>query len=46
MFVGPTIMEILIIVGAVALPCLGILVVGGITAVIILLVRKNRQTRP
>jgi len=35
--------EILIIAGAVILPCLGILVVGAIVAVVIVLVRKNRN---
>ena len=35
--------EILVIAGAVILPCLGILIVGGIVIVIILLVRKNRN---
>ncbi|MDY6868034.1 MAG: hypothetical protein SVT56_09030 [Chloroflexota bacterium] len=38
---GPGIGEILLISGAVILPCLGILVFGGIIAVIILLVRKK-----
>jgi hypothetical protein len=35
--------EILVIVGMLVLPCLGILVVGGIAAVVVLLVRKNRK---
>ena len=35
--------EILIIAGAVILPCLGILIVGGIIAVVVILVRKNRN---
>lgn len=35
--------EILVILGMLVLPCLGILVVGGIVAVVILLVRKNRK---
>ena len=35
--------EILIIAGAVVLPCLGILVVGGIVIAVVLLVRKNRN---
>lgn len=43
---GLNLAEILVIAGAVVLPCLGILIVGGITAVVILLVRKNRQNRP
>ncbi len=35
--------EILVIAGMVILPCLGILVVGGILAVVIVLIRKNRN---
>lgn len=35
--------EILVIAGMLILPCLGILVVGGIVVVIVLLVRKNRN---
>ncbi len=41
---GPGLTEILIIAGVAFFPCLGILVVGGIAAVIFLLVRKNKQT--
>lgn len=35
--------EILLIAGMVALPCLGILVVGGVVAVVIALARKIRD---
>ena len=35
--------EILVIAGMVVLPCLGVLVVGGIIAVVIVLVRKNQK---
>jgi hypothetical protein len=35
--------EILVIAGMLVLPCLGILVVGGIVVVVVLLVRKNRN---
>jgi hypothetical protein len=34
--------ELLVILGAIAIPCIGILVVGGIAVVIILLVRRKR----
>ncbi len=35
--------EILVIAGIVVLPCLGLIIVGAIIAVIVMLIRKNRQ---
>lgn len=35
--------ELLIIIATLVLPCLGLLVVGGILAVVVLLSRKNRE---
>ena len=35
--------ELLVIAGMVILPCLGLLLVGGIAAVVIVLVRKNKN---
>lgn len=35
-------MEIMVILGAIAIPCIGILVVAAIAVVIILLARKKR----
>ena len=38
--------EILIILGAVVLPCLALLVIAAIVVVVVLLVRKNRKNQP
>jgi hypothetical protein len=40
--VNTSIMEILIIIGVVAVPCVSILVIGGIVALVIVLLRRKR----
>ena len=38
-----SIMEILTIVGLIAVPCLGIFITGGIVALVIVLIKKKRE---
>jgi len=43
---GFTLSRILVMAGALTIPCLGILLFGGIIAGIVLLVQKNKQEKP